>query len=494
MSANWSASTDSISGISGYQYAIGTTAGGTNVVGWTSVGNVLSVTRTGLSLNVGTTYYFSVKATDNAGLVGSATNSPGQTVQTGSTIYFQDNFESWSVYGGAWSTVNGVSSAHSLSTSTDFAAGGVTSIKIVDTDVVGGANGASLTKNFSPTISTDIHVRFFVYLPTGYTAANSGCSRRLLHIWCGSNRGQMSLVGAIPKMEEIGAWGAVEWPSALSENTWHCIEMHVAPPSTSTLLEFWVDGTKNSTSLTGNFSGSTAFTSIDLGDCALGAGTNGNGFFYLDELVVSQSYVGTTIQTPAPYFSDGFENWTVYGGAWSSVTGTSATLNTTTAYAEAGTQCLQVTLPSPAGYLTYNINPLATGDVYARCYFNFGSQNWSGNNPGSVRVLYLNYGSYNAQICLQGGNVASNIYLQESKGWTTVSGNQKFAANTWYCVQIHVAPPLNQHALGTVGERHQDGLNDGRLLLRHGMQKRPDRRPVGGEYRSFVLYGPTDRQ
>ncbi len=103
LSANWSASTDSISGISGYQYAIGTTAGGTNVVGWTSVGNVLSVTKTSLSLSVGTTYYFSVKATDNAGLVGSATNSSGcKVVSSGSTIYFQDNFESWSVYGGAW--------------------------------------------------------------------------------------------------------------------------------------------------------------------------------------------------------------------------------------------------------------------------------------------------------------------------------------------------------------------------------------------------------
>ncbi len=105
LSANWSASTDSISGISGYQYAIGASAGGTNVVGWTSVGNVLSVTKTGLSLNVGTTYFFSVKATDNAGLVGSATNSSGCTVlSTGTTIYFQDNFEGWAVYGGAWSS------------------------------------------------------------------------------------------------------------------------------------------------------------------------------------------------------------------------------------------------------------------------------------------------------------------------------------------------------------------------------------------------------
>ncbi len=91
--------------------------------------------------------------------------------------------------------------------------------------------------------------------------------------------------------------------------------------------------------------------------------------------------------------------------------------------------------------MTYNINPLATGDVYARCYFNFGSQNWYGNDPGTVQVLYLNYGNYNAQICLHGGNVSSNVFMQESKTWTGVSGNTVFAANTWYCVQIHVAPP-----------------------------------------------------
>ena len=37
LSANWDASTDNESGISGYQYAIGTTAGGTQTVNWTCV-------------------------------------------------------------------------------------------------------------------------------------------------------------------------------------------------------------------------------------------------------------------------------------------------------------------------------------------------------------------------------------------------------------------------------------------------------------------------
>ena len=80
MSANWDASTDNESGISGYQYAIGTTAGGTQTVNWTSLGNVTTVTKTGLTLTVGQTYYFSVKAVNGAGLTGSATNSNGQTV------------------------------------------------------------------------------------------------------------------------------------------------------------------------------------------------------------------------------------------------------------------------------------------------------------------------------------------------------------------------------------------------------------------------------
>ena len=68
LSANWDAATDADSGISGYQYAIGTTAGGTQTVNWTSLGNVTTVTKTGLTLTVGQTYYFSVRAVNGAGL------------------------------------------------------------------------------------------------------------------------------------------------------------------------------------------------------------------------------------------------------------------------------------------------------------------------------------------------------------------------------------------------------------------------------------------
>jgi len=78
LSANWTAAADAQSGISRYWYAIGTTAGGTNIAGWTDNGNSTSATKTGLSLTNGATYYFTVKAENGAGQLSSAVNSNGQ--------------------------------------------------------------------------------------------------------------------------------------------------------------------------------------------------------------------------------------------------------------------------------------------------------------------------------------------------------------------------------------------------------------------------------
>ena len=82
LSANWTAASDAQSGIAKYWYAIGTTAGGTNVTGWTDNNNVTSVTKAGLSLANGGTYYFTVKAENGAGLQSGVVNSNGQTVDT----------------------------------------------------------------------------------------------------------------------------------------------------------------------------------------------------------------------------------------------------------------------------------------------------------------------------------------------------------------------------------------------------------------------------
>jgi Leucine-rich repeat (LRR) protein len=80
--ATWTSS-DPESGIAEYQYAIGTAAGETDVIGWTSVGTDTQVTKTGLNLTPGTTYYFSVKAKNGAGLWSDVGVSDGIRVETG---------------------------------------------------------------------------------------------------------------------------------------------------------------------------------------------------------------------------------------------------------------------------------------------------------------------------------------------------------------------------------------------------------------------------
>lgn len=80
LSANWTATTDQHSGISNYWYAIGTSPGATDVRNWTDNWFNTIVTATGLSLTSGTTYYFSVKSENGAGLFSNVTSSNGQTV------------------------------------------------------------------------------------------------------------------------------------------------------------------------------------------------------------------------------------------------------------------------------------------------------------------------------------------------------------------------------------------------------------------------------
>ncbi|MFA5857858.1 MAG: hypothetical protein WC955_02210 [Elusimicrobiota bacterium] len=77
LSANWGTSSDPESGIAKYWYAIGTTPGTTDYLDWTDIGLSTYVIRTGLNLNFGTTYYFTVKSENGAGLQSSFRVSDG---------------------------------------------------------------------------------------------------------------------------------------------------------------------------------------------------------------------------------------------------------------------------------------------------------------------------------------------------------------------------------------------------------------------------------
>jgi hypothetical protein len=83
LSANWDASSDPESLVVKYYYAVGTASGWTDTVAWTDNGADATVTKTDLSLTIGTTYYFSVKAENGVELQSDSTSSDGQCVLGG---------------------------------------------------------------------------------------------------------------------------------------------------------------------------------------------------------------------------------------------------------------------------------------------------------------------------------------------------------------------------------------------------------------------------
>ncbi|HEB54466.1 MAG TPA: hypothetical protein ENI87_14540 [bacterium] len=80
LSANWTGFVDDSGVIAAYEWAIGTSAGATDVQPWTGVGVTATAANTNLSLVPSTTYYCSVRAYDEAGNVSVAASSDGITI------------------------------------------------------------------------------------------------------------------------------------------------------------------------------------------------------------------------------------------------------------------------------------------------------------------------------------------------------------------------------------------------------------------------------
>ena len=75
--ANWGGFADTTSGVQHYEYAVGTTPGGSDVTsGWVSAGTNTSISAD-LTLNETVTYYFSIRAVDNVNNVSTVVTSDG---------------------------------------------------------------------------------------------------------------------------------------------------------------------------------------------------------------------------------------------------------------------------------------------------------------------------------------------------------------------------------------------------------------------------------
>lgn len=83
---SWTAVDDDLSGFLKYQYAIGTTPGGSDTVSWTDDGAITNINNAGVTLQNGQTYYLSVRAVDVAGNTGAMATSDGLTVDTQAAV------------------------------------------------------------------------------------------------------------------------------------------------------------------------------------------------------------------------------------------------------------------------------------------------------------------------------------------------------------------------------------------------------------------------
>jgi hypothetical protein len=79
LNATWAGS-DPESGIQRFEYAVGTTSGGTQVKNWTSAGTATSAAIGGLSLTIGQIYYVSARAVNGQNLTSTPITAPGVTV------------------------------------------------------------------------------------------------------------------------------------------------------------------------------------------------------------------------------------------------------------------------------------------------------------------------------------------------------------------------------------------------------------------------------
>jgi N-acetyl-anhydromuramyl-L-alanine amidase AmpD len=79
---NWSQVNDPNSGFKRFWYSIGTSAGDTNIVGWTDHWIYDTLSLSGLNLTAGQHYYLNIKAENNAGLISPIASSDGVLVLT----------------------------------------------------------------------------------------------------------------------------------------------------------------------------------------------------------------------------------------------------------------------------------------------------------------------------------------------------------------------------------------------------------------------------
>jgi hypothetical protein len=138
LSANWAGFSANVSGMSHYEYSIGTTPAAIDIKAWTNNGTTTSVTAGSLTLRTNQLYYVNVRMIDNAGNISAVVSSNGQVVaptltsSVGATTITFDRL----------TTANSHTSTKSLSVTTSTNAYGGYVVRSYATGSMTGANGS----------------------------------------------------------------------------------------------------------------------------------------------------------------------------------------------------------------------------------------------------------------------------------------------------------------------------------------------------------------
>jgi hypothetical protein len=214
------------------------------------------------------------------------------TVNNASGIVFSDDFEGWGAPPdiGPWDSKH-IVGTNVLEASTVIAGpGSATTLHCKDYDTAAQGNTPSLSKALTP--ASEYYIRFYVYLPSGYSALNgtafplrivSATGRRIL-LYIGSD-GSMYMQGD-------GDWtGTYGNYYTLNEQTWYRIEVLAPVPTAASQVRWWWDGVEL-VGFTDDFAdaGGT-WNSVDFGivtDTPASAVTE----LYFDDFAVGSSQIG----------------------------------------------------------------------------------------------------------------------------------------------------------------------------------------------------------
>lgn len=200
--ANWQATTDPNSDINSYWVAVGTSPGATDVYDWTDNYWNTSVSIGGLSLNIGTTYYVSVKAKNGAGLWSQVTTSNGQTVVaptdppvanffvqntnvcSGQTIAFENTSSNGQTY--EWSFTGGTPAISSdVEPLVSYSASGTYNVQLI---VTGPGGIDTLDQTVSIDVSQPVNAQFGtnavdLYLPNAIITCTNNSTNANGYFW-----------------------------------------------------------------------------------------------------------------------------------------------------------------------------------------------------------------------------------------------------------------------------------------------------------------------